>query len=313
MRLFSSAVCILFLTSFFSFAAFAQKVETEGELFDRISKLTQTKKADDEAKAYELGKTFMAKFGKNDGEQVTKVREFMGNYQVSFASRKVEEGKTAEAFAFGKEVLAQNPDNAHLAMTLAYAGYQAFAAKKDKSFSQDSLMFAKKTIQLFEEKKLPANFQPFNDQDEATAMMYYVIGNFSVDSNLKDAAQNFYKALQYNTKVKNNSYPYYIIAFNYEKEFEKAAKEFDAKYATSTSANADAMKVAEARLEKLMNNMQDAYARAIKIGEAENAPKVGDWKKRYEQIYEFIKGSSAGSAEFLANVLTTPLPDPNVP
>jgi hypothetical protein len=313
MRLFSSAVCILFLTSFFSFAAFAQKVETEGELFAKISKLTQTKKADDEAKAYELSKTFMAKFGKNDSDEAKKVKTFMENYQVSFVSKKIEEGKTAEAFTFGKEILAQEPENAHLSMTLAYAGYQAFVAKKDKSFSQDSVAFAKKTLQLFDEKKLPANFQPFNDQDEATAMMYYVIGNFSVDSNLKDAAQNFYKALQYNTKVKNNSYPYYIIAFNYEKEFEKAAKEFDAKYASSPSTSADAMKKAEARLEKLMNNMQDAYARAIKIGEAENAPKVNDWKKRYEQIYEFIKGDKTGSAEFLANVLTTPLPDPNVP
>jgi hypothetical protein len=312
MRLFSSALCILFLTSFLSVSAFAQKAETESELSARISKLTQTKKADDEAKAYELGKTFMAKFGKNDSDEAKKVREFMGNYEISLVAKKIEEGKTAEAFTFGKEVLARNPDNARLSMTLAYAGYQALVNKKDKSLGKDSIMFAGKTLQLFEEKKLPASFMPFNDQDEATAMMYNVIGTFSVDSNLKDAAQNFYKALQYNTKIKNTSYPYYIIAFNYEKEFEKAAKEFESKYGGNPPANAEA-RAAEARLEKLMNNMQDAYARAIKLGESENAPKLGDWKKRYEQIYEFIKGSSAGSAEFLANVLTTPLPDTNVP
>lgn len=310
MRLFSSAVCILFLTSFLTVAAFAQKVETEGELFAKISKLTQTKKADDEEKAYQLSKTFMSKFGKNNDDEVRKVREFMQRYEVSFVAKKVEEGKTVEAFAFGKEVLALEPDNAHLSMTLAYAGYQALVTKKDKSFGQDSILFAKKTVQLFAENKLPSSFAPFTDRDEATAMMYYLIGNFSFESNLQESALNYYKSLQYTSKVKNNSLPYSIIAFYYEKEYEKAAKEFEAKYANNSTASSGEMQSAEAKLEKLLNNMQDAYARAIKLGESENAPKLTEWKNRYAQLYSFIKGSDAGSAEFLANVLMTPMPDP---
>jgi hypothetical protein len=311
MRLFSGIACLLFLSSLFTVSVFAQRVETEGELFAKISKLTQTKKADDEAKAYELGKVFLSKFGKNDDDEVKKVKEFMANYEVALVSKKFEEGKPAEAFTFGKEVLTFNPDNAFLTMTLANGGYQAFVAKKDKTFGQDSIAFAKKTVQLFAENKLPKNFYPFADRDEATAMMYYVIGNFSVDSNLNEAASNFYKALQYNSKVKNNSFPYYIIAFNYEKEYEKAAKEYDTKYSTS-AANAES-RAAEARLERLLNNMQDAYARAIKLGEAENAPKVNEWKQRYAQVYNFVNGSDAGSAEFLANVLSKPMPAPDAP
>jgi archaellum component FlaG (FlaF/FlaG flagellin family) len=313
MKLISSVACILFLSLVFSLSIFAQRVETEGELFLKISRLTQTKKADDEAKAYELSKVFMSKFGKNDDNEVKKVKEFMANYEVSIVAKNIEAGKTAEAFAFGKEVLINNPDNPFLTMTLANGGYQAFVAKKDKTFGKDSILFAKKTLELFADiNKVPSSYAPFADRDEATAMMYYVIGNFSIDSNLNEAAQNFYKALQYNSKVKNNSFPYYIIAFNYEKEYEKTAKEYDTKYGASSTVNAE-MKAAEAKLEKLLSNMQDAYARAIKLGEAENAPKVGEWKQRYSQLYAFIKGSDAGSAEFLANVLTTPMPDPNAP
>ncbi|HEY0426960.1 MAG TPA: hypothetical protein VGC76_04060 [Pyrinomonadaceae bacterium] len=309
MKLFSAAICLLFLTSFLTLPVFAQKVETEGELFNQISALTKTKKADDQEKAYQLGKDFISKFGKNNDDEVKKVREFMETYEIAFVGRKIDEGKTAEAFTFGKEVMTQEPDNAHLAMTLAYAGYLALVNKKDKSLGQDSIQFAQKALQLLNDKKLPSNFQPFTDQDDATAMMYYTIATFSVDSNLSDAAQNFYKSLQYNTKVKNNSYPYYIIAFNYEKQYEKAAKDFDAKYGAATTSTAE-MRTAEASLEKLLGNMQDAYARAVKLGEAENAPKVNEWKQRYAQIYSFIKGSDAGSAEFLANVLATPMPAP---
>lgn len=310
MKLFSSALCIIFLTYFLTVSAFAQKIETETELFAKISKLTQTKKAADEDQAYQLGKTFIERFGKNDSDDVKKVREFMQNYQVAFVDKKVEEGKTAEAFAFGKEVLALEPNNAHLSMTLAYAGYQALVTKKDKTFGQDSILFAKKTVQLFAENKLPTSFAPFTDRDEATAMMYYVIGNFSFESNLQESALNYYKSLQYTSKVKNNSLPYSIIAYYYEKEFEKAAKDFETKHGRKSSEDA-AMRADNARLEKLMNNMQDAYARAFKLGESENAPKLKDWKKRYNEIYTFIKGDDKGAAEFLANVLMTPMPDPS--
>jgi hypothetical protein len=302
----------MFLASFLAVSAFAQKTETEGELFAQISKLTQTKKVEDEDKAYALGKTFIERFGAGNGDDVKKVREFMNNYQVAFVVKRINEGKAKEAFAFGKDALAQSPDNAQLSMTLANAGYEALVNKKDKSFGQDSVLFAKQTIKLFEENKLPASFQPFLDRDEATAMMYYIIGNFSFDSNLSESAHNYYKAVQYTSKVKNNSLPYSIIAFYYEKEFEKALKEFQTKYGDNPPATAEA-KAAEARLEKLIYGAQDAYARAIKLGEAENAPKVGEWKKRYNQLYEFIKGSSTGSAEYLANILTKPMPDPNAP
>ena len=312
MKLFAGAAGLTLLVFALAMSVLAQRVETEAELFGKISNLTKTKKAADADKAYVLSKVFLAKFGKNEDEEVKKVREFADNYEKAALRKKIDEDKIAEAFAFGKEILARNAENAFVTANLAYAGYKAALDKKDKTFAADSVQFAKQTLELYAAKKLPKTFEPFTDEAESTALMYYVLGFFSVDSNLKEAAANFYKAVQYTSKIKNTSYPYYIVAFSYEKEFEKAAKEFDAKYANATM-NAEA-RAAEAKLEKMMSNMLDAYARAVKLGEAENAPGAVNWKKRYMEIYAFLKeGSTTGSDEFLANVLNTPMPDLNAP
>ncbi len=311
MKLFLSAAVLLFLMFAFDASIAAQKVETEAELFAKISNLTKTKKAADQDKAYELSKTFLAKFGKNDDVETKKIKEFVENYEIVILGKKVDDGKTAEAFAFGKGILVQNPENALVTGNLAYAGYKAALDKKDKTFALESVQFAKKTLELYGAKKLPKSFEPFADEAEATALMYYVLGFFSADSNIKEAAANFYKSVQYTSGIKNTSYPYAIVAVFYEKEFENGAREFDTKYG-SAPPSAES-KAAEAKLEKLMINMQDAYARSIKLGEAENSPNLSAWKQRFAQIYSFLKGSEAGSAEFLANVLNTPMPDPNAP
>jgi hypothetical protein len=310
MKLFLSAICLLILAAG---SVFTQKIETEGEMFSQISKLTLTKKDADRDKAYELSKTFLAKFGTQSDDETKKVKEFVENYRTTALGKRIDAGKTAEAFTLGKDFLTVEPENAFVTANLAYAGFQAAQTKKDKTFSQDSVQFAKQTLQLYEAKKLPKSFEPFADEAEATALMYYIVGYFSVDSNLKDAAQNFYKSVQYTSKIKNNSYPYYIIAFSYEKDFEKAAKDFETKHGNQTVQDAEYI-ADNAKLEKLMGNMMDAYARAIKLGEAEKSASVADWKKRFLEIYKFTHDDSeTGSDEYLAKVMATPFPDPNQP
>ena len=310
MKRFVFTVCLMFSVMLFGASVFAQRVETEGELFNKISKLTQTKKADDQAKAYQLSKIFLQKFGKGDSAEVKKIKDFVANYEMVALGKLVDEGKTAEAFAFGKQMLAVNPDNADATMLLAYAGYQALIKKQDQSFSADSMIYTKKTLQLIGDNKPPKNFAPFADKAETTAMMYYITGSFLIDSALPEAANNFYKSVQTESKVKNSAYPYYIIAFNYEKKFEKATMDFDAKHGKKTTED-DAMRADNANLEKLLNAMMDAYARATKLGEAEKHPSVATWKARFSQIYTFLKSSDAGMNEYLDKVLTTTMPDPS--
>lgn len=310
MKRFLLSVCLLFSIAFLNYSAVAQRVETEGELFNKISALTKTKKAGDQEKAYKLSKIFLQKFGKGESAEVKKIRDFVVSYEMSQLGKMTDEGKTAEAFAFGKEILVANPDNADTTMLLAYAGYQAFIKKQDKSFGADSIIYARKTLQLIGENKLPKNFAPFSNQAEATAFMHYIAGSFLVDSDLTDAVNNFYKAIQFDSKVKNIAFPYYIIAFGYEKKFEKMSADFEAKHGKKTTED-EAMRTDNAKLEKLLDAMMDGYARAAKLGEAEKNPSAAVWKTRFSQVYTFLKSSDAGMNDYYDKILTAPMSDPS--
>ncbi len=301
---------LLLLILVLTFSAFAQDNGPKDELFGKIAKLTQTKKDADQEKAYQLAKEYMAKYGKDNDDHTKKIKDFVDKHQLAAFDKKLNEKKTAEAFVIGKEILAQEPENSYVTMNLAYGGYEALLKNKDVSFGDESVKFAKQTLSLFEAGKLPKIFEPFKDQAEATALMYYVIGNFLLESNSKEAAQNFYKAVQYEAQFKKNSYPYYAISFYYEKEYQKAATEYQAKYGTVTKEN-DETKAAQAKLEKLLDRMLDGYSRAIKMGEVEKNASTDTWKKRFADIYKFRHQSETGMSEYLAKTPDTPLPDPN--
>lgn len=309
MKKFVKPFVFLILTLALSVSIFAQSKESKDETYNKIAKLTQSKKAEDADKAYGMSKDFLAKFGKDDDEKTKKIRAFSDNYRNNAFNKKLDEVKTAEAFAVGKEILAQEPENIYVTMNLAYAGFDAQQKNKDKSFGADSVQYAKQTLRLIDAGKLPKTFTPFKDQAEATAFMYYVIGNFSLDSNSKDAAYNFYKAVGYESKIKTDSFPYYAIAANYEKEYAKQATDYQTKFAAKTNED-DEMKAAQAKLDKVVGNMLDAYARAIKYGEAEKNPQLATWKQRFAEVYKFLKKSDAGMNEYLASQPNTPLPDP---
>ncbi len=310
MKNFARVVGFLFLTVVLTVSVFAQDKETKDQSFNKIAKLTQTKKPEDADKAYQLGKDYLAKYGKDDDDKTKKIKAFADNYRNSAFNKKLDETKTAEAIAIGKEILAQEPENTYVTMNLAYAGFDALQKNKNKSFAADSIVYAKQTLTLIDAGKPPKAFQPFKDQTEATAFMYYIIGNFSLDSDMKEAARNFYKSVQYDSRIKTDSYPYYVIAAYYEKEYAKAATDFQAKYAAKTTQDAE-MKAAKDKLDKLVGNMLDAYARAIKFGEAQKNPSLATWKQRFTDIYKFLKKSDAGMNEYLASQPNTALPDPS--
>ncbi|CAN5360631.1 hypothetical protein BH20ACI1_BH20ACI1_32040 [soil metagenome] len=309
MKKLASIFCLSLLTTALTVSAIAQKTPSKDEIFNKIAKMSQTKKAEDQEKAYQMSKDYLARYGEDKDEKVTKIKDFVEKYRASALNKKLDEGKTAEAFALGKEILAQETENSYVTMNLAYGGYEELTKKKDKSFAADSVNYANKTLSLFEAGKLPKTFQPFKDQAEATALMYYVIGSFAADDNPKEAAKNFYKSLQYESKIKNTSYPYYAIAYNYEQEYAKAAKDFEAKHGKKTVEDSE-YKTDNAKLEKLLDRMLDAYARTVKVAQAENNPNTAAWKQRYNDIYKFVKQSDAGADEYLNIIMSKPMPDP---
>lgn len=300
-----------FLFAAFNISIFAQDNQAKIDDLNKIAKLTKSKKDEDREKAYQLSKEFIKKYDKGGtDEQVKKVKEFVENYKMSVFNKKLDENKTAEAFAVGKEMLKETPDDPYLTMSLAYAGFDASVNRKDKTFAADSIAYARQTLKSFEAGKFPKSYAPLKDQNEATALMYYAIGTLEVDSNLDDAALNFHKAVQFDSQFKTKSYPYEVISYYYEKKYESAAKDFTIKHGSKTAEDA-AMKADQAKLEKLLNNMLDAYARGIKVAEAAKDPVAESWKKRFMEVYQFVNKSDAGAADYLLNQPNKPFPNPS--
>ena len=291
----------------------AQKPKSKDEALKEIATLVASKKPEDLAKAYPLGKDFVARFGKDnkDGKDkaVTQVKAFVEGYRESAFYMAIDGSKFADAFALGREILAEHPDDVGISINLAYIGYQSMGANRDKTYTDDAIGFAKKAAQMLEAGTEPKNYSPYKDKDEALAWMYYIPGFIQVDKDMKESAGNIYKATTFNSSIKESSLPYYLISAYYEDVYAKLSTELKAKVGDQKLSDAD-FKAANERINKAIELMMDAYARAYKKGEAEKNPNAAQWKDRLTQVYKFSKKTDSGLPEFITYVLTTPLPDP---
>jgi hypothetical protein len=291
-------------------AVFAQKQMTKDEIFQQIAKLTNTKKTEDQAKAYALSKDFLAQYGKDNDDKVKKIRDYVGKYRLNEFNKALDDVRIADAIAFGKDILVDEPENSYVTMNLAYGGYDLFNKKQDKTFAADSIAYAKQTLAFFEAGKLPQTFSPFKDQAEASALMHYVIAIFSIDTNFKDAAKNFYKAVQFESPVKRSSYPFYVIAVYYEQFYNEQAANFQKTHGSKTAED-EALKKDREAINKTIDAMIDAYARAVKLAETDNNSNRSAWRSRLVEIYTYRKGNETGLNELINGILTTPMPEPN--
>jgi hypothetical protein len=299
---------LLILTLSLAASVFAQDKTKRNEEIGKIIKLTQTKKPEDQEKAYKMAKDFLVKYGQEDDEQIKKIRDYVDKYRLATFNKRLDELKIAEAQTLGKEILAQEPENTYVFINMAYGGLDLFQKKKDASFGAESINYAKQALNLLEAGKLPTSFEPLKDQAEATAVMYYIIGNFTWEKNPQEGAKNFYKALQYESSIKTSSFPYYVLAHSYERAYEDTAKSYQAKVASK--APDSEILADQQKLEKLVDRMLDAYARALKFAATDNQSVKDSWMQRYTQIYTHKHQSDKGLNEYLTAVWNTPLPDP---
>lgn len=304
------ATILFVLTAFLSLGILAQKPKSKEEAFKEIAGLSKTQKAEDMDKAYQLGKDFLSRFGKDKDDQVTKIKSFVEKYREHVFYVAVDAKKFAEAFATGKEILAEQPDNAEILMNLAYNGYNSFSVNRDRAFADESIGFTKKALELFDAGKYPKQFAPFKDKVEATAFLHFIEGTLLFDVDKKSGASEIYKAALNDSIVKNSADTYSVLATYYEGLYEKGSKELKAQTDAKTISDAD-FKSGTEKINKIIDQMMDAYARAVKRGEAEKNPNAPQWRQRLTEVYKFRNKSDDGLAEYIKVVDNTPLPDPS--
>jgi len=310
MKKFVSAVVIMLAAVLFISSTHAQKPPSKEELLKQIATLSSTNKPEDSAKAYAVAKDYLARFGKDTDSNTAKVKVYADNYRHNQFFVQLDAKKYIDAFAIGREILAEQPANLDVLMNLAYAGYALSGTPEMATYTNEAISDSRRSLQLLEAGTVPKSFAPFADKNDVTAYMYFIDGSLSMDKEPAGAAGNIYKATLIESQIKNEPLAYYLIATYYEGVYAKLSADLKAKAAAKTISDDDTKK-AMAKINETIDLMMDAYARTCKRAEATKNPNYATWKARLDQVYKFRRGSDAGLAEFVSLTNSSPLPDPS--
>lgn len=289
--------------------AAAQKEKSKSDLYKEIAKLSQTKKPEDQDKAYALGKEYITRFGSEAGDETKKVRDFVGKYRWFLFNDAIEKNKVDEALVLGREVLKEQPENTSAMMGLVFAAYKDPEKLKDRAVADEMAAMSRKAVELIEAgKATDGKYDPFSDKNSAHAYMLYFEGHFTAPKDKKAAAVSYYKSALVDSPVKTAPAAYSGLVDYYESAYEKFSAELTAKKDSMSDAEFNA---ATAKNNLIVDMMLDAYARAVKYGELEKAPQTAAWKARLKQVYTYRKKSDAGLDAYISGIEKTPLPDPS--
>ena len=220
----------------------------------------------------------------------------------------------AKAFELGKQVLADEPDNVKVLMDLAYAGYLAATTKVD-TFSADSLVYAKKAIQLLQAGSVPDNWAPYANKDEALSYLNNTVGVLTLPKNATEALPYFLKTGQLEGKLKKQSITYVYIAEAYQSgPYEKMSAEYTSVYQGKDESSES--KLALENINQVVDRMIDAYARAVSLAGSEAAiqPSKKAWMDALTTWYKYRHNQSdVGLTDLIASVMTKPLPPQPTP
>ncbi len=289
-------------------AAMAQKEKPKADLFKEIVKLSQSKKDEDKKKAYGLSKEYMTRFGSEDSEDMKKVRDFAGKYRTFLFFDAIKKTQRDQAFAIGREMLKDNPDDLMVMMNLAFEGYAYTEKWSDAAFANEVAGYSQRSIEMLEAGNVKDNnFEPFTDKNAALGYLNFYVGHFNLNKDKKVSAVNFYRSTQVEGPLKDAAAPYIGIADYYEDAYRKFSTELNVKRSSMSDAEIDAAAV---KNDKIVDAMLDAYARGVKRAEAEKNPQAAVWKARLAQIYTYRKKSEAGLADYISAIDKTPMPNP---
>ena len=277
----------------------------------------ETFKTDQQPKAYEAAKKYLTACASEDTQITQYLKKWVGAYEkeirkVNFQKFLYTDKNYAEAFKLGAEILKDEPDNVKILMDLGFAGYQN--PTKISPYNADALNYARKAIQLIESGKTLESWTPFPNKEEALAFLTYYI---ALDTLQKDAAAALpllLKAAKFESSLKKSPVTYDKIATAYEAgPYAKLEAEYKAKFGGQNES--PEQKLALENVNQLVDRMIDAYARAVALAgsEATFAAQKKVWNEQLTNYYKYRFKSETGLPEFVAGILSKPLPPEPTP
>ncbi|HJR06959.1 MAG TPA: hypothetical protein VJ842_06875 [Pyrinomonadaceae bacterium] len=263
--------------------------------------------------AFEAGREYVGKYPKD--EYGARVGKWVEAYEraarkLQFESLLFREKKYAAAYAIGKQVLADDPDNLRTIINLASAGYLASNAG-DTSHNAETLRFARRATEMIERGGKPSDWKPFGGQPDALAYLNFITGELILKETPAESVAYFRKAIESEGSVKNTPIVYSRLAAAYiVSEYEPLAKRFtDTNGSRPPESEED--KAAFARITLVADRIIDAYARAVALSgtDAQYQEARARWMEQLTQFYKFRNNDSTdGLDAYIAGVTSKPLP-----
>lgn len=263
--------------------------------------------------AYQAARDYLQKYVKDKDQYVDYLQKWIVIYERDDRKKQlpglINEKNFAEAYSVGARILADEPDNLRAQIDLGYAGYLA-ASSKNETYNTEALGYARKAIQALESGKVPTEWAPFKGKDDTLAYLYYAVGYLTLKATPDQAIDALIKAARYESDIKKTASTYYFLAVAYETgPYKTQSAAFQTTYGNKPETPES--KAALEKINVVIDRMIDAYARAIAT--AGNDPKTeqsrAGWQTNLTNYYKFRhEGSDAGLSEFIASVLSKPLP-----
>lgn len=275
----------------------------------------------DQSKAYDLAQKYLA-CPAEAGEE--SIRGYLKNTFVAVIDKARRTPRVSElvydkkdyakAFELGKQVLTDEPDNVRVLMDLAYVGYISAGSRVD-TFNQESLVYAKKAIQLLQAGTVPDIWVPYTNKDEALSYLNNTVGVLTIQKSPAESLPYFIKAAQLEGKLKKQAITYGLIGDAYQLgPYDKLSADYTRLY-QGKDETPDS-KLAIENINQVVDRMIDAYARAVSLSgnEAANQPSKKAWLETLTKWYKYRHGDSdAGLTDLIAGVMTKPLPPEPTP
>lgn len=278
---------------------------------------------DDQAKAYDAAKKYLAcPAAAEVTEEQQKIIDYLkkwttaydeGTKAASFDKILWTDKNYPEAFKLGADRLAKNPDDTYVMVALGTNGYLVVA--KNPELATPALDYARRALQALESGKTPESWGPLNNKETALAYLNFTAGTLTLEKDPANALKNLIKAAQYETPLKKSPFTYAYIAGAYETgPYAKQSEQYKAMYLGKDETPES--KLALANINQLVERMVDGYARAVYLAGSDPnfAKQKPVWQESLTTWYKYLHDKSdAGMTEYVASVMSTPLPPEPTP
>ena len=280
-------------------------------------------RADDQAKAYEDAKKYLAcptdKITEAQAKIVDYLKKWVAKYEevnrlARFLDLLYNQKKYPEAYALGKEILAAQPDNLKVMVDLGANGYLV-GPLNNASLSAEALEHAKHALAALDSGKTLDDWKPLPSKDVAVAYLNYSIGTLSLQNDPSNALKFLLKAAQFETPLKKSPFTYAYIAGAYETgPYLKMSDEYKLKFGGKDETPES--KLMLANINQIVDRMIDGYARAVALAGTDTkfTQQKTLWNESLTNWYKYRNSDQVtGLDQLIAGILSKPLPPEPTP